>query len=307
MMKLTRREALQGVSAISLAAAAGSLISCGKTQEPRNTNSPQSPLAVITDSSPRVNIVVHGMTAMIFDVPAQKVFLKAPKVPHHVYGAGKWNEEMALMEGAVYKLSGVSLSKPIDLKNYAALPWVDWKNSGITGYKNPPFCAFELPFPEDIWPLRPLPRGATSLFTGNTAMSNKLDQTAALPLVYVLTYTNFTGTPSLADPNDPLHPVWVGDAGATNHVHVFGEPAFAVADPHLKDAMIALNGLFDPIQDLALADYVQSVSSLPADVNTGHSSVAPREEWGLLNERMGSDSKGGAPRNCMSLPVSKTT
>jgi hypothetical protein len=309
-MSITRRALMKGISILPLAASGMSLLSCEKGAS--NGPALQAVPATTTDKTPRVNVILHGMFAMIFDYSqtltggSMPLLLMAPKVDMHAYGAGTWKKETQLVQGAKCVLQGVTCNTKFDINGYSTNPLINMKGALPTG--TAPYCSFQLPFPDDIVPLRVLKRGGGSSFfsPGATSYAKQVDNATELPMAYALMYEKFSGSGiQLFDVvnNDTL---WQADGSPVQRLHIFADPVFDdIPSGHMQDALDQMNGMFMP--DLGIKFDPNNTllkNPVPIDNSTGHSSIDHCEESTLAEERQGLCTpgwKGGSPRNCMKL------
>lgn len=313
MSNMTRRSVIKQLSVLPLAASGASLLSCSKAA---NNGPPLTASSASKgDKTPRLNVVLHGMFAMIFDYTqslasaSTPLLLMTPKVDMHVYGAGTWKQEAQLDEGKMYTLKGVKCNTNFDIHGaeYATNPLINLTAPLPSG--TAPYCSFQLPFPDDIVPLRILKRtsGKAFFLPGSTSYAKQIDGTTELPMIYVLMYENFDGTAiELTSKNDTF---WQADSSPVKKLHLFADPPFAgVSGAHMGDALKKMNGMFRPNLGIQFDDTNPLLQrSVDIDSSTGHDSIDRCEEATLAEERQGLCTplgKGGAPRNCMKLMLS---
>lgn len=309
MSKLTRRSVLQGMSLLSIGSFSGSFLSC-------KTNSSEdqglTPKAGIADKNPRVNVVLHGMFAMMFDyrnvaASPYPLTVLVPEIDMHAYGAGAWKKEKQMMKGSTYQLQGLKSNPSFDIAGTQFATDALIKASGPLTYGTQPYCILQLPFPDSIVSLRVLKSGA-SPFRNSGTYGSQLQTTRTLPLIYVLGYENFNGgTTQLIDPINH-NPLWQSDGSPVSKVHVFSDPVFDdVSSAHLQSALDGLNALFTPNLQITFDTTNTDLGNdVAIDASSGHSSIDRCEEATVFEDRQGlctPGSKGGKPRNCMALLI----
>lgn len=313
MKNINRRNALRILGGIPLAASAFELISCNSGSENAAGQRKTALSAKTVDSTPRLNIILHGMFALCFDYVAAPSTLTvlAPKLYGHTYGAGDWRKESFLdKEDGTYDLKFASAKTPISAQQVKQVPGalIAWKVSGVSGIQAPgsdasPYCRLNVGIPDDIWALRSLVRTANDppFFEGKTASDNSLDSVLQLPLVYVLTYTNVDAS------NPPNFGDWKGASGAPFwNLHIHAEPSFQSSPGHLSHGLAKSCAMFTPkTLDLKFKQGNSAIfGAVDTDLTTGHSTVKVEEEEALEEIREGTfatDAKTSQVHSCMSL------
>ena len=315
MNNINRRNALKILGGVPLAASALELISCESGSDNSNARGQKklSQKASVIDSTPRLNIILHGMFALCFDykVTPNTLTILAPKLYGHTYGAGDWRKELFLdQEDGAYDLKYASATNPMSAQRVKQVPGglIAWKASGVSGIQAPgsdpsPYCKLNVGLPDDIWALRKLVRTASDLpfFEGKAASDNGLDSVLELPLVYVLTYTNVDAS------NPPNFGDWKGAAGSPFwNLHIHAEPSFQSSPGHLSHALAKLCKMFTPAPlDLKFKPGNTAIfDAVDTDLSTGHSTVKVEEEEALEEIREGTlatDARTSKVHSCMSL------
>jgi hypothetical protein len=270
-----------------------------------------------------LNVVVHGLFAMVFDnkLNAQgnplPLILMPPIVDMHAYGAGGWHFEQPLEQGACYQLRNVMSNTSLTLDRTKHQPLIHCPDHGAAKACGgttcasgvPPYCTISLPYPDDILPWRKLSRGGLRSFyqPGAVVTANQLDNITAIPLIHVLTYKTFT-TPTLQKllPDGTTQTIW-RYADRQDNLHLFADPPFdGLLTGHLLMATQAMDKLFSPSLGLDF-DYqhVEGLATVPGDPPPGPG-LNICEQLTIAEERAGVCSdlgKGGAPRNCGNLLI----
>jgi hypothetical protein len=315
MNKITTRSVIQALATIPEAGAGASFRACAH-QEPGG-NSSLSSTSAKTDKTTLVNVVLHGMFAMIFDnrkpLTNLPLLLMAPCVDSHVYGAGMWRQEVCLKQGSSYELQGLQSNSSFNIDDYATNPLVTFSN--LPGWGSSPYCSLQLPFPDDMVPLRKLtrPDGGPPFFDCCAGPYGEQICTASeLPMIYVLKYKNALG------PQNPIQlfgsvetqGIWSMGSSPVNNLHIFAEPLSDDIPGHLEEALCQINKMFDPNLGIASNPKNSHLDHIvPRDKDTGDPNVTIEEE-STLNERHqglcgleppAGQVRSGAPQNCMKL------
>lgn len=327
MKNMQRRDLLKGLGAISAAALAGQ-VACNGHETQQNSQPSASTPAQAATASPRLNVILHGMFAIVLDTTAKTVKLQAPYVDDHIYlaatpdvvNSGGTPDIVWRQMRWISKAEQVQVNAPSSAGKYVAPPpnalptdraMINWKLSKITGPCNASYCDISLPWPDEIWPLR---SDVKTKLSGQTYDYNNLAVTK-LPTVYVFTYELQPGNvPTLSDMFGKNQPIQVGSDGVMR-LHLFAEsPVGGVAmDPN--KALRELNKMFTPALDLRLNSV--SMTSVPVDPNPGQTGVLSCEERSIAELNIPCSqlstvathgpavATGGHPRNCMSVFITQ--
>ena len=291
MKKLNRRDVLKSLAALSAASTLG-------------------PLAAQAASScagvfPHVNIVLHGMQALVFDQTNKKLNILVPNVPGHSFAAGNFGHEQPLEPNTLanpYLLNNVtagSFGGPApNSSDHVVISW----SKSISGYGDAPYCVFQLPWPDCFIKLREYQPGVPFFLPGSTVTDHSLDKVTSVPMIYVLTYTHVSNN------NVALAGVKIDfDTTGVAHAHIVSEPAFendVTTSMHPNKAFSMLNTLFDPPLDLRINSKIskplpppQSSEPVVANLELYSTSELRLKAAGLI--------QGGHPRNCMAVNVIK--
>jgi hypothetical protein len=310
---ITRRNAFKILCGVPLAASALELISSESGSKDASGQKKTAKIAKTVDSTPRLNVVLHGMFALCFDYKStpNTLTILAPKLYGHTYGAGDWRKESFLdQEDGSYDLKFASAKTPMSPQQVKQVSGalIAWRASGVSGIQAPgsdvsPYCTLNVGIPDDIWALRKLVRTASDppFFEGKAASDNGLDSVLQLPLVHVLTYTNVDSS------NPPNFGDWKGAAAASFwNLHIHAEPSFQSPPGHLSHGLAKLCKMFTPTPlDLKFKQGNTAIfGTVDTDLTTGHSTMKVEEEEALEEIREGifaTDARTSKVHSCMSL------
>jgi hypothetical protein len=311
MNYMNRRNALKALGGLPLAVS----LANHEVGQARKSAGQAKKITKVTDKTPCLNIILHGMFALDFTYQSgAPVGLVAypPKVYGHTYGAGEWRKETFLdQEDGTYTLKNAKATTPMSKQKVKQLDGalISWQASKITGIQAAgtdlsPYCSMKLGIPDDVWTLRSLVRTASDdpFFEGQCAVDNQLDQVTRLPLIHVLNYTNVdpTNPPGFAD--------WVGKPGAAFwNLHIIAEPSFSASPGHLSHGLEKMCKMYTATQPLDLRFKKNNnmvFSAVPTDLSTGHTTVMEQEEEALEEIRAGiivGTVKTSKVHNCMKI------
>src|SRR5437879_4398492 len=230
--EIRRRDLIKGlgiVSACALTAQIGCRSGSDSTQDSSSSGATKNRAADIQDSVPRLNVILHGMFAVILNSTDQKVRILAPDIPDHVYFASTadinggvnpadvvWKVVRRLgpkssLQVAFTPPTTSLYTPPASAPTDRVL--INSKASGIKGPGAAAYCTINLPWPNDIWPMRADTHGRLK---GPTTTANGLSGLVQIPTVYVLTYSlNASDTPVVYSNSNPLFSIPTGSDGVS--------------------------------------------------------------------------------------------
>ncbi len=305
MRDINRRDVLKGLGALTSVALAAGINAQREKRGQGDIPTTRTALPCAT-LFPRVNIVLHGMHALVFEKSVPRLKILIPNVPGHSFAAGNFGEELSLDANTTpYSLSnapgGSAAPAPGRTDNVVVA-----LSKGIN-YGDAPYCLFDLPWPDCIVPFRTyhLPNGVPLFLPGSTATDNQLGLVTSIPMINVLSY-------KLPSPSANLAGIRLKfDKNGVAHAHIIAEPAFKESSSmHVNKALSVLNLLFDSPLDLRINNIGKGQLDGPSNNEPG---VSPAEQETNAELRQGGsicgcavlDDRGGEPRNCMQVFVIK--
>lgn len=326
--EIKRRRLLKGLGLLSASTLTG-LLGCKaeqKQSEKKDVATRKAPAAKcgIIDSSPRLNVVLHGMFAVVLDTRAKQANILAPDIPDHVYlaatatvdssGDVAWKDVGRINSQSTLHVAGCSssmlYSAPQPDKPPKDRVLINRALSKITRPGSTPYCTISLPWPSDIWPLR---ADTSSRLSGETYDANHLSL-IQIPTVYVLTYALNAGNSPTFDISGTPQLIPRGNDGVFR-LHLFAESPTGGDTLNPDMAVIELGKLFhNSSGSPAVKFHFKSVGPDAVDIDdpTCHSSVASCEERSIgelgipcsrISTVTASAQGGGHPRNCMSVII----
>jgi hypothetical protein len=262
---MRRREFLRGLAAAQMGLIAAQ-VGCSK-HEAGSASIGQTP----PSATHQLNVVVHGMFAIIVDKVSKpnKVVLKAPNVPSHVYKAMTFSvnptDPQDLIPGWTYQAKALSSDAvQFDRGPESTLDVRIGEADRLAVYvhkpgKKAPFWTIDLPLPDNICGLRASPvnylspcgTGKCSTYNDHTVDATYVDNEMFVdqhcPTAYVLTYQRIPAKTVAFTGNNQIV-----DLSRVGRLHFFAEPdtiptpSTSLGGAHVDDAITELNKLFDP-------------------------------------------------------------
>jgi hypothetical protein len=302
MKEIKRRNVLKGIASLS------ALSMLGRLAAQTGVHGEQKAVLASTPSAcagkfPRVNVVLHGLQALIFDQTQKKLRILVPNVPDHAFAVGNFGHEQPLNSSTLANphtlsnVTGGSFGGPTPgSTDNVVIKW----SKGIMDYGDAPYCVFELPWPDCVIQLREYKPGVPFFLPGATVTDHSLNTVTSVPLIYVLSYTNVGANMALAGVKLDF------DATGVAHAHIISEPAFEsdMGGSHSMRAFSMLNILFDPPLDLRVNPQINMPIPPPKSTEPG---VSALEVYSTAELRLKAAGliQGGSARNCMAINVIK--
>jgi hypothetical protein len=263
MKSPTRREILRGFAAAPALAALRSLARAA----------PILPLQYAASPFQRVNVVLHGFSAIEFAGDELRIYL--PSAPgDYAFLGGTWMQEVALARGAEYRLTGVMTGPRPELRDINPERNLVYKDHAIDDTL--PFCKFVLPFPDFFTPLRLLRKEHHKDFLAGSPLPVVAPN--EIPQLLVLSYVHPDSTSSLEF--RPLRWTPVILEGVVNF-HIWDSPAKMPTLQQAAEAFAQMTKMIrSPGIDLNPA-YSRIEPPLP-DENPLVPGVSCSEEWTLI-------------------------
>jgi len=299
---MKRRDFVKGL------AAAPTAIMVGRTKGEGHIDSfvQINKAAVSHDSNvQQLNVLVHGTFVISIDRKAAppQIYLRAPYVDDHQYQAQTFtvdpNNPQGVSDGwkqgdyiakrnandTVVFDRGPSIKLHINIGEGPRLA-IDSSNKKDG---DSPYWTIALPLPDDIWPFRATPYNyfdRTGVPT-DTYHANEMFFEQTVPLIYVLTYNQIKAGNKVTFSGNNMDVPFENGIG---RLHFYAEPVMPNCEGgnpgHLRKALNALNGLFNPRLTLKLAsssdpDQPQGFDSAGDVCFKSHPSVLQCEERSL--------------------------
>jgi hypothetical protein len=191
-----------------------------------------------TEAIAFISVITHGLFGFVQG--DRHLDIITPTIPEHVYAAGTWGSETLLTSGETYILSGVKCGQNSKTKNCVTL---SRKKSGITSVDpmKQTYCVIRAPLPKELNVIRALKRvvGDPTLFVGNGAIQNQLDNQIYVPIACELKY-------DVRDFNSvALGDIWKAATSGDPYLHVWAEPVFLTSPNHAEMAFGMLRDMFE--------------------------------------------------------------
>jgi hypothetical protein len=320
MNSIKRRDLLKGLGVLS-AAALTTQIGCHNRQPESGIS--VAPKADITDFTPRLNVILHGMFAVLLDSKKKATTIQAPSVPDHLYfmGIGAvdtsgsspdliWTQISRINQSGDFQISIQSPNAKFKRTPRQDMVLIDHDLSKIDRPGTAPYFTITLPWPDDILPLR---ADTSTVLIGRTVDDNSLSL-LQIPTVYVLSYELMPREfPMLKDNTAGTMQKIVGGADGVVRLHLFAESPTGGDLMHPTSALDKLCEMFHDKDDkTALQFQFSSPAQNSVKIGpTGHSSILSCEERaiGELSTACAqlpsiprpSAQAGGHPMNCMAV------